>query len=296
MSLNLTGTRFYYSDSKNNFLSSGCGNLATIYGNKTDNLISRFLQPSCRINNKTSSIIGCLLIIPEGLSSFFANMSTKVGSSDYRRKRSCGFVSLTSYDYVFPNDFDTSNKTHVPMQLQWSTPISGECHLNDSSNTSCIFNGEYCWSRLSPIYLCACYRDSNGISYSRSCKGCSTSVGTLLLLLATWSLYKALKRKQKILLKQKYFKRNGGLLLQQHLSSNEGNVENIKLFTSKEMEKATDYYNENRILGQGGQGTVYKGMLIDGSIVAIKKSKMVEGKNFDEKKVERSINEVIILS
>ncbi|MBA0881106.1 hypothetical protein Goshw_002869 [Gossypium schwendimanii] len=111
MSLNLTGTRFYYSDSKNNFLSSGCGNLVTTYGNETDNLISGFLQPSCRINNKTSSIIGCPLIIPEGLSSFFANMSTKVDSSDYRRKRSCRFVSLTSYDYVFPDDFDTSNKT-----------------------------------------------------------------------------------------------------------------------------------------------------------------------------------------
>ncbi|PPS13319.1 hypothetical protein GOBAR_AA07315 [Gossypium barbadense] len=97
------------------------------------------------------------------------------------------------------------------------------------------------------------------------------------------------------MLKQKYFKRNGDLLLQQHLSSNEGNVEKIKVFTSKEMEKATDHFNENRILGQGGQGTVYKGMLIDGSIVAIKKSKMVEGKKFDGKKVEQFINEVIIL-
>ncbi|XP_016668264.1 wall-associated receptor kinase-like 1 [Gossypium hirsutum] len=105
-------------------------------------------------------------------------------------------------------------------------------------------------------------------------------------------MYKVLKRKQKIMLKQKYFKRNGGLLLQQHLFSNEGNVEKIKLFTSKEMEKATN----NRILGQGGQGTVYKGMLIDGSIVAIKKSKMVEGKKCAEKKVEQFINEVIILS
>ncbi|KAH1092129.1 hypothetical protein J1N35_019386 [Gossypium stocksii] len=94
------------------------------------------------------------------------------------------------------------------------------------------------------------------------------------------------------MLKKKYFKK----LLQQHLSSNEDNADKIKLFTSKEMEKATDYYNENRILGQGGQGTVYKGMLIDGSIVAIKKSKMVEGKKFDEKKVEQFINEVIILS
>ncbi|MBA0789658.1 hypothetical protein Gotri_025069 [Gossypium trilobum] len=34
MSLNLTGTRFYYSDSKNYFWSSGCGNLITIFGNE----------------------------------------------------------------------------------------------------------------------------------------------------------------------------------------------------------------------------------------------------------------------
>ncbi|TYH01001.1 hypothetical protein ES288_A09G022300v1 [Gossypium darwinii] len=296
MSLNLTGTRFYYSDSDNFFKSLGCGNLITIFGNETNNLIGGCLQPSCKINKKTSSIVGCPLTIPKGLSSFFANMSDMVDSSDYRRKRSCGFASLISYDFDLTDDFDLSHRTHVPTQLQWGTLISGECYLNDSSDTSCTFDGEYCWSRLSANHLCSCKRDIGDISYSRSCKGCSTSVGTLFLLLATWSMYKALKRKQKIMLRQKYFKRNGGLLLQQHLSSNEGNVEKIKLFTSKEMEKATDYYNENRILGQGGQGTVYKGMLIDGSIVAIKKSKMVEGKKFDEKKVEQFINEVIILS
>ncbi|TYH81973.1 hypothetical protein ES332_D02G023400v1 [Gossypium tomentosum] len=106
----------------------------------------------------------------------------------------------------------------------------------------------------------------------------------------------ALERRKDIKLKQKYFKRNGGLLLQQQLSSNEGNVEKIKLFASKELEKATDYYNENRILGRGGQGIVYKGMLTDGSIVAIKRSKLVEKKVLEEMKLEQFINEVIILS
>ena len=32
----------------------------------------------------------------------------------------------------------------------------------------------------------------------------------------------------------------------------------IKLFNSKVLEKATDNFNVNRILGQGGQGIVYK--------------------------------------
>ncbi|XP_039037125.1 wall-associated receptor kinase-like 1 [Hibiscus syriacus] len=125
--------------------------------------------------------------------------------------------------------------------------------------------------------------------------GCSTSIGTICLLLVIWLIYKVVKRRNAIMLRQKYFKKNGGLLLQLHLSTNKSNFEKVKLFTSNEMEKATDYYNDNRILGQGGQGTVYKGMLTDGSIVAIKKSKVVKGQKFDEKKVEQFINEVIIL-
>ena len=79
--------------------------------------------------------------------------------------------------------------------------------------------------------------------------------------------------------------------MHQQMSSYEGNVEKTKLFTSKELEKATDHFNVDRILGQGGQGTVYKGMLTDGKIVAVKKSKIE-----DETKLEHFINEVVILS
>jgi serine/threonine protein kinase len=99
------------------------------------------------------------------------------------------------------------------------------------------------------------------------------------------------KKRRRIKQKNKFFKRNGGLLLQQQLSSHNANVENIKLFNSKELEKATDRFNVNRILGQGGQGTVYKGMLVDGRIVAVKKSKVI-----DEGKLGEFINEVVILS
>ncbi|KAM7478098.1 hypothetical protein LguiA_026311 [Lonicera macranthoides] len=122
--------------------------------------------------------------------------------------------------------------------------------------------------------------------------GVGSGVGTIFLLLSLWRIYKEIKRRNKIKLKKKFFKRNGGLLLQKQLSSGEeGNVEKTKLFTSKDLEKTTDRYNKNRILGQGGQGTVYKGMLTDGRIVAIKVSTIV-----DESNLEQFINEVVILS
>ncbi|XP_030460083.2 LOW QUALITY PROTEIN: wall-associated receptor kinase-like 3 [Syzygium oleosum] len=121
--------------------------------------------------------------------------------------------------------------------------------------------------------------------------GVGAGLGALFLCLVLWGLYKYIKKRKEIKLKEKYFKRNGGLLLESELSSAEGNVEKNKLFNSKDLEKATDNFNKDRILGQGGQGTVYKGMLTDGKIVAIKKSKAI-----NEGKVEQFINEVLILS
>ncbi|BFG25716.1 hypothetical protein CerSpe_119900 [Prunus speciosa] len=121
--------------------------------------------------------------------------------------------------------------------------------------------------------------------------GIGASLGLLLLLAGAWWLYKVVKKRNNVKRREKFFKQNGGLLLQEQLSSGEVNVEKIKLFDPKELEKATDHFNVNRILGQGGQGTVYKGMLTDGRIVAVKKSKVV-----DEGKLRPFINEIVILS
>ncbi|KAK2994956.1 hypothetical protein RJ640_027860 [Escallonia rubra] len=120
--------------------------------------------------------------------------------------------------------------------------------------------------------------------------GVSISMGALFLIIGIFWLYKTVLRIKNKKRKEKFFKRNGGLLLQQQTSVDKGSVEKTH-FSAKELEKATDNFNENRILGRGGQGTVYKGMLTDGRIVAVKKSKIV-----DESQLEQFINEVVILS
>ncbi|KAL4616106.1 hypothetical protein ACB092_07G174900 [Castanea dentata] len=101
----------------------------------------------------------------------------------------------------------------------------------------------------------------------------STGIGLLFLCIGGWWSYKVVRKRKNFKRKEKFFKQNGGLLLQQQLSSSEVTVEKTtKLFNSKDLEKATDNFNVNRIVGQGGQGIVYKGMLIDGEIVAIKRA------------------------
>ncbi|RVW66776.1 Wall-associated receptor kinase 5 [Vitis vinifera] len=107
--------------------------------------------------------------------------------------------------------------------------------------------------------------------------GIGIAVVLLILLAVGFWLHRQLEERKKNKLKQKLFKRNGGLLLQQQItSSGKGSVEKTKLYTIEELEKATDNFNASRVLGRGGHGTVYKGMLLDGSIVAIKKSIIVD--------------------
>ncbi|KAG4210113.1 hypothetical protein ERO13_A02G024500v2 [Gossypium hirsutum] len=324
VSINLKGTPFLFSTEYNIFISVGCGSLTTFSYSLTDEYpVRACMQPICA--NFLASDISCSTDLPSDLSSFAANMKEIYPSND---TKSCGSAFMVDHRYL--NSLETINSkkttlTHVPTTLQWSTPKRGlcftrldesHCHTeykycymlcmdafgsNCSSSTSCPDGYEYSDERDMCMRISRISYDPSFFSKKKSQKfpiiiGCSTSIGTVFALLGTWRLYKVLERRKDMKFKHKYFKRNGGLLLQQRLSNNDGNVENIHVFASNVLEKATDYYNDNRILGRGGQGTVYKGMLTDGSIVAIKKPILMEEKVLDEKKLEQFINEVILLS
>ncbi|XP_059275008.1 wall-associated receptor kinase 2-like [Lycium ferocissimum] len=126
------------------------------------------------------------------------------------------------------------------------------------------------------------------------CLGIASAVVLMVLVAGCVLLHRQIRNRKERKTKEKFFKRNGGLLLQKRISISAGSgrtLLHMKLFKKEELEKATDNFNESRILGKGGLGTVYKGMLSDGSIVAIKKSNVV-----DEDQVGQFVNEISVLS
>ncbi|XP_072977786.1 wall-associated receptor kinase 2-like [Typha angustifolia] len=135
-----------------------------------------------------------------------------------------------------------------------------------------------------------CFKGSKpylpGISY-----GLSSGLGFLLLVAGALLINRKLKKRRAKKLKEKFFKQNRGLFLQQVISSNRDTAERIKIFNLEELEKATNNFDNTRIVGRGGHGTVYKGILSDLRVVAVKKSKILVRREIDE-----FINEVVILS
>ncbi|KAJ0467715.1 putative protein kinase RLK-Pelle-WAK family [Helianthus annuus] len=189
-------------------------------------------------------------------------------------------------------------KCSCESELEEGNPyLSGGCKVPEEC-TKCMEGWGVCGYKVSyggvRTFVCD-HHFHNGGSKPSSSRAVFLGVGISILVLVLTAvgfvLYKVIQRAKDKRRKKKCFERNGGLLLKQQEAGNEGLVNKTKLFTSNELEKATDYFNENRIIGRGGQGTVYKGMLTDGKIVAVKKSKAV-----DLSQLELFINEMVILS
>ncbi|KAG8063953.1 hypothetical protein GUJ93_ZPchr0004g40302 [Zizania palustris] len=95
--------------------------------------------------------------------------------------------------------------------------------------------------------------------------------------------------KKQALLRQndEFFQQHGGELLLEMMRA-EGNV-GFTIYDRDEIEAATDNFSKTNIIGEGGQGTVYKAVL-DGVVVAIKMCKEI-----DESRRKDFVQELVIL-
>nr|XP_043633316.1 wall-associated receptor kinase-like 22 [Erigeron canadensis] len=222
---------------------------------------------------------------------------------DYDQVSCCGFKVRIKADMGNGTVLNT-------WKCSYSRPVEGNNYLEDGcveteECTRCKDSRGYCtydeiydidgllkeWNfTCNPIYDYNSNSNSEWVWYSIYIGILLTSgLGFIAIIYVS---YKLIKKRITRRRRKSVFKRiNGRLLLKQQEEVDPSLVDKTILFTSRQLERATDHFNENRILGRGGQGTVYKGMLVDGRIVAVKKSKVL-----DESQLEQFINEVVILS
>ncbi|KAE9594852.1 hypothetical protein Lal_00013263 [Lupinus albus] len=311
--IDLKGSPFRYSQEMNTFMAYGCSKLAFMQsdGSTIGGCVS-ICDGSSQTFNNCNGISCCQTSLPLHLSEYNVTLSdlNNISMSDDCNYAFIAYRNAYQYDQ---NEFNINGLVRAVLEWEIVNDVmsnkSNQLYLNvnHSSNSHCYTSSITSSSQNKTSgWICKCNDGFYGNPYiygscasqgtSRKSNhskkwaivGVSSGLGSVILLYGLWWTYKAVRRRVIKNRKEKFFKRNGGLLLQQRLSSADISVHKI-LYTLKDIEKATDNFNTNRVLGKGGQGTVYKGMLVDGKIVAVKKFK-VQGK------VEEFINEFAVLS
>ncbi|KAK8451423.1 hypothetical protein SEVIR_6G208200v4 [Setaria viridis] len=184
----------------------------------------------------------------------------------------------------------------IPAVLDWTLNNSSCAAAAKGSDYGCVSKHSECVNSTSSAYgyVCRCNDGYNGNPYvPGGCQGprmriaagvflaMGVGIGMFVLLLVLAAIF-ATKRfniRKARKMREKFFKRNCGLLLRQLVDKD---IAERMIFSLEELEKATNKFDEARILGGGGHGTVYKGILSNQRVVAIKVSRLVVQREIDE--------------
>ncbi|KAF7034596.1 hypothetical protein CFC21_045588 [Triticum aestivum] len=188
----------------------------------------------------------------------------------------------------FPDgDDDYVQSMRQGFLLEWAVP-SGDCPKCEASGGQCRYASD------GTGFSCNC----SGVSHPEKCgKGKSTrweiivgpvcgAVFMFAVCSGCFAWYKRKKRRQAVASNE--FMRSGSMTSYSKDLELDGSPH---IFTFEELEEATDGFSASRELGDGGFGTVYKGKLKDGRVVAVKR---LYKNNY--RRVEQFLNEVDILS
>ncbi|CAD5197074.1 unnamed protein product [Musa acuminata subsp. malaccensis] len=360
--MELTGTPYRVSGTRNRFTAIGCDTIALFVG-ATNQSYSTGCVSTCNQNttfsNGSCSGNGCCQtsILP-GLQYFNITLFSFTGHEANSWDNTCSFAFLVDdgrYTFRTPDlheiDFFDRNGGQVPMVLDWSIGDVGcEEATKNSTSYACRSNNSSCLNATNGIgYLCNCSRGYQGNPYVEGgcedinecdhpekypCHGLCTNLpgnyscacpkgtrwdpllsacesyssssnsktiiiasvsvggGSVLLLVATVALWRMVKRRTVQKRKEKFCQQNLELLRKEQSSSSDvALIERMKIYELEELEKATNHFDKTRIIGGGGHGHVFKGMLSDQRVVAIKRPNIT-----NQVEIAQFVNEVFILS
>ncbi|XP_042505650.1 wall-associated receptor kinase 3-like isoform X2 [Macadamia integrifolia] len=290
-------TPFTISATRNKLIAIGCDTFAYLDSNYfgainfTSGCIS--LCGSVRsVGNGSCDGTGCCQAsIPSRVKGFYLNLDSKYNHTRDNNANPCGFAFVGDPSGFTFDKSDLSalsyKRSKIPMVLDWAIGNQTcEEALQNKTSYACGPNS-YCFNSTNVAgYLCKCKDGFEGNPYlpKIGCRGASAGflVLPIFILFSFWA-YKGIRRKIN-------FENNGGILMRQQINLNHGDKKGFKLFTIKELQKATNNFREK--IREGEFDEVFRGELPSGKgEVAIRRpKKMYKGH------IIRFIDEVDILS
>lgn len=328
-SIDLRGTPYLFYRELNVLLVGGCGASALLVS-RSNNMLGGCTTACDRSHVVTKQCLGrgcCSIDLPSSLDFYRVNIfNFGKGADDCTKTMLINGTSIVK-EVLDPS---LSKVAVVPTVLQWSPgnitmpsddknkycyPAQGppgnyECYCKSGYYGNpylpygcqvpkgCKGCKQEC-SKVGNRYICASNNGSNSHDDPTKLQLlliimllCGGSVGGLILCFGSMYCINHYIGKRKLnKSKENFFQQNGGLLLKQRISLNQGSNDTTKIFTAEELKVATNNYSKHNILRQESHGTMYKGMLPNKQVVAIKNSKII-----DETQVEQFIEEVFILT
>ncbi|BAF18683.2 Os06g0142500 [Oryza sativa Japonica Group] len=222
--------------------------------------------------------------------------------------------------YAKADNFMEELARGIPIILQWiaGNETCKEAALKESY--ACVANNSKCIDVIeAPGYRCNCTQgyegnpylkdgcrvvniadinECNATRFPNSCKGICTNtdgsydcicISIIFLIICISTLLIKIQRMKLEKEKQRFYDQNGGHILYQKIIS--GQVNTVEIFTEEVLKNATNNFDSGQKLGAGGHGIVYKGILRDNNVVAVKRSNFLHVTDAEE-----FVQEIIMLS
>jgi len=167
------------------------------------------------------------------------------------------------------------------------------CHDADECKNSPCPSGGVCHNKEGG-YWCSCRA---GRKFSKQNNTCSpdtsliigVTVGFLVLVIFFFFGHILLQKRKLNQVKQEHFREHGGMILFERMRSEKGLA--FTVFSEAELTQATNSYDKSKIIGKGGHGIVYRGIVKDNMHVAIKRCALI-----NERQKKEFGQEMLILS